>query len=87
MTDSAQHERVGAGPVERAVRAYIAVGTRLPTPTGRATFIVDDFSQHGMVLLIGAKRPVLPARVDDDADGNGRADQAVSERCSESHRR
>jgi hypothetical protein len=60
MTDSAQHERVGAGPVERAVRACIPTGTRLPTPTGRATFIVDEFRRDGMVLLLGAKRTVTP---------------------------
>jgi hypothetical protein len=36
MTDSGQHDRVVAGPVERAVRAFIPAGTRLPTPTGRA---------------------------------------------------
>jgi hypothetical protein len=60
MSDSGQHERVVAGPVERAVRACIPAGTRLPTPTGRATFIVDEFRRDGMVLLLGAQRTVTP---------------------------
>jgi hypothetical protein len=58
MADSDPRERAGAGPVERAVRAHVAAGTRLPTPTGRATFIVDDLSRDGMVLLLGPKRTV-----------------------------
>lgn len=64
MTDSAQHERGGAGPVERAVRASVAAGTRLPTPTGRATFIVEELSPDGMVLLLGAQRTMTLLRWD-----------------------
>jgi hypothetical protein len=56
MSDSAQHERVGAGLVEMAIRANIAAGTRLPTPTGRATFIVDRLRREGMVIRVGAQR-------------------------------
>jgi hypothetical protein len=56
MTDSTWHEGAGAGPVEKALRASIAAGTSLPTPTGQATFIVAGFNQDGMILLLGPKR-------------------------------
>jgi hypothetical protein len=52
------------GPVERAVRACIPAGTRLPTPTGRATFLVDESRPDGMVLLLGAKRTETPLNWD-----------------------
>jgi hypothetical protein len=55
MTDSAHDEHSVTGPVETAIRMHIAPGTRLPTPTGRATFIVNDLRPDGMVLLLGAK--------------------------------
>jgi hypothetical protein len=56
MDDSGGLSRTGAGPVEKALRAHIAPGTRLPTPSERATFVVDEFNQHGMTLLLGPKR-------------------------------
>ena len=56
MTDSARHERTGAGPVEEAIRASITAGTSLPTPTGLATFIAAEYKQEGMILLLGPRR-------------------------------
>lgn len=44
------------GPVESAIRDRIPVGTRLPTPTGRATFVVSELNVEGVVLLLGEKR-------------------------------
>lgn len=48
------------GPVETAIRSQLAKGTRLPTPTGRATFLVDDLGPTGLVLLLGAKKTRTP---------------------------
>lgn len=45
-----------SGPVEAAVRAQIPPGTRLPTPTGRATFVVHEMGASGLVLLFGPKQ-------------------------------
>lgn len=56
MADSTRYERVGTRPVEKVIRASIAAGTRLPTPTGQATFIVAELNQEGMILLLGPKR-------------------------------
>jgi hypothetical protein len=42
--------------VEQAIRAHVRPGDRLPTPTGRAVFIVRDLDAYGMVLLLGAKQ-------------------------------
>ena len=35
-----------------------------PTPTGRGTFVVGEFSLDGMVLLLGARRTVTLLRWD-----------------------
>jgi hypothetical protein len=56
MTDSASHERASAGLAQKAVRASITAGTSLPTPTERATFILAEYKQEGMILLLGPKR-------------------------------
>jgi hypothetical protein len=45
-----------SGPVEEAIRAHITPGTCLPTPTGRAEFVVHELSSTMMVLLLGAKQ-------------------------------
>jgi hypothetical protein len=42
--------------VEEAIRAHIRAGDCLPTPTGRAVFIVHELTADGMVLLLGVKR-------------------------------
>lgn len=44
------------GPVEAAIRAHVSPGSRLPTPTGRAVFVVHELNSTGMVLLLGQKR-------------------------------
>ncbi|MDX8036918.1 hypothetical protein SK803_42550 [Lentzea sp. BCCO 10_0856] len=44
-----------SGPVEAAIRAQIPLGTRLPTPTDRATFVVHEMDASGLVLLFGPK--------------------------------
>lgn len=43
-------------PVEAAIRAHVSPGSRLPTPTGRATFVMHELNSTGMVLLLGQKR-------------------------------
>jgi len=48
------------GPVEIAIRAHVAAGAALPTPTGRATFLVDELSPTGLVLLFGPKKTRTP---------------------------
>jgi hypothetical protein len=45
-----------AAYVEEAIRAHVRPGDSLPTPTGRAAFIVRDLDTGGMVLLLGAKQ-------------------------------
>ena len=45
-----------SGQVETAIRAQAGAGTRLPTPTGRATFGVAEVSSAGLVLLFGEKQ-------------------------------
>jgi hypothetical protein len=49
-----------AGPVEKAVRSAIREGERLPTPTGRAEFVVEVINGRGVVLLFGQKRTPTP---------------------------
>jgi hypothetical protein len=44
------------GSVEEAIRAHVRPGDRLPTPTGRAAFIVRDLDAGGVVVLLGAKQ-------------------------------
>ena len=44
------------GRVETAIRAHIDPGAALPTPTGRATFIVEEIGPTALVLLFGPKR-------------------------------
>src|SRR5690242_265052 len=50
------------GPVEQSVRAALAPGSRLPTPTGRGNFELSEYTNAGMVLLLGAEqaRTVIP---------------------------
>ena len=60
MTESKRDGDDAAGPVEAAIRARISPGTRLPTPTGRATFIVHELNPRGIVLLLGAKQAWTP---------------------------
>ncbi|MGI5499502.1 hypothetical protein [Lentzea sp. CA-135723] len=45
-----------SGPVEAAIRAQIPPGTRLPTPSGRATFVVHELGASELVLLFGPKQ-------------------------------
>ena len=45
-----------SGPVEAAIRAHVSPGSRLPTPTGRAAFVVHELNSTGMVLLLVQKR-------------------------------
>lgn len=49
-----------AGAVETAIRESLAPGTRLPTPTGRATFVVAEFRADALILLLGHKRARTP---------------------------
>ncbi|MFI7650640.1 hypothetical protein ACIBTZ_31880 [Micromonospora sp. NPDC049460] len=53
---SGMHDAVMPGQVETAIRARVGAGTRLPTPTGRATFGVGEVSPAGLVLLFGTKQ-------------------------------
>jgi hypothetical protein len=48
------------GAVEEAVRARILPGARLPTPTGRAEFIVHELGRTGLVLLLGEEQAWTP---------------------------
>jgi hypothetical protein len=49
-----------SGPVEEAIRAHVSPGSQLPTPTGRAVFVVHELNATGMVLLLGHKRTWTP---------------------------
>lgn len=49
-----------AGRVEQAVRASVAAGEPLQTPTGRGTFSVARYTSDGLVLLLGAKEAWTP---------------------------
>ncbi len=49
-----------AGPVQAAIRAHVRAGARLPTPTGRAVFVVHELNPTGIVLLLGPKRAWTP---------------------------
>jgi len=49
-----------SGPVEAAIRAHVPAGTCLPTPTGRATFLVHELSSTELVLLLGPKQTRTP---------------------------
>src|SRR3954454_24150793 len=42
--------------VEQAIRAHVAAGAPLLTPTGRATFTVRELNDSGLVLLLGPKQ-------------------------------
>jgi hypothetical protein len=42
--------------VEAAIRAHVSPGSRLPSPTGRAVFVVHELNSTGVVLLLGPKR-------------------------------
>jgi hypothetical protein len=48
------------GAVEQAIRRRIAPGTRLPTPTDRAEFIVGALDADALILLLGPKRTRTP---------------------------
>jgi len=48
------------GPVETAIRTHVQAGACLPTPTGRATFVVDELGATELVLLLGPKRTRTP---------------------------
>ncbi len=50
------------GPVQEAVRSSVTAGTVLPTPTGRAQFVVGSVDSDGVVLLFGPKK--TPTRFD-----------------------
>ena len=41
--------------VEAAIRSSVRPGEVLPTPTGKATFIVDQLEAKGLSLLVGPK--------------------------------
>ena len=45
-----------SGTVERAIRRYLSAGSRLPTPTGRAVFVIAELLPDGIVLLFGEKQ-------------------------------
>lgn len=49
-----------SGPIETAIRQHVSPGTRLPTPTGRAMFVVHELRQQGLVLLLGEKEAWTP---------------------------
>lgn len=51
-----------SGPAERAIRDHIVAGTRLPTPTGTATFVVHQLRQTDVVLLLGQTEAWTPLR-------------------------
>ena len=48
------------GRVEQAVRAAVAPGEPLQTPTGRGTFSIARYTSDGLVLLLGAKEAWTP---------------------------
>src|SRR5437016_12376310 len=56
VSESTQRANSGSGPVETAIRAHINPGTRLPAPTGRATFTVHELNPTGIVFLLGPKQ-------------------------------
>jgi hypothetical protein len=60
MAESGQRASSGTGPIETAIRAHISPGIRLPTPTGRSTFIVHELNSRGIVLLLGLKQAWTP---------------------------
>jgi hypothetical protein len=49
-----------SGLVEAAIHAHVSPGSQLPTPTGRAVFVVHELNATGMVLLLGQKRARTP---------------------------
>ncbi len=46
--------------VEHAIRTSVVAGSRLPTPTGQAAFLVDELRPDCLVLLLGEKRAYTP---------------------------
>jgi hypothetical protein len=46
--------------VEEAIRQAVSAGDRLPTVTGRGTFVVHDLRPDGVVLLFGEKEAWTP---------------------------
>ena len=42
--------------VEQALRSSLVAGDVLPTPTGRATFVIATIDFDGVVLLFGPKK-------------------------------
>jgi hypothetical protein len=60
VPEPAQRASSASGPVEAAIRAHISPGVRLPTPTGRATFIAHELNPRGIVLLLGPKQAWTP---------------------------
>ena len=60
MSEPERHSRGRVGVVEAAIRAHITPGVRLPTPTGRASFIVHELNSRGIVLLLGPKHAWTP---------------------------
>jgi hypothetical protein len=49
-----------AGPVEQAVRATVAPGERLRTPSQGAPFTVRSVDRRGVVLLLGKQETATP---------------------------
>jgi hypothetical protein len=49
-----------AGRIERAVRASVAPGAPLTTPTGRGHFTVARYTSDGLTFLLGAKEAWTP---------------------------
>jgi hypothetical protein len=49
-----------AGPVETAIRSHLTPGLRLPTPTGRAMFVLHQLGDTEMILLLGDKQARTP---------------------------
>lgn len=49
-----------SGPVENAIRAHVIPGSRLPTPTGNATFLVHELREFELILLLGEKQTWTP---------------------------
>jgi hypothetical protein len=45
-----------ANAVQQAIRSSVEHGVQLPTPTGRAHFLVDRLDSRGVTLLFGPKR-------------------------------
>jgi len=60
MSEPGRNSGHHAGVVEAAIRAHITPGLRLPTPTGRASFIVHELNARGIVLLLGPKHAWTP---------------------------